>query len=464
MPASPDTIILTAAETRAAEQRLFDAGVLPEALMEQAGRAVAEIVAARFPGRAVLVACGPGNNGGDGYVIARALAEQGFAVRVAALAEPRTPSAQAMRERWGGPVEAMSGSPARADLLIDALFGSGSLRPLDEAVAGWLEALDAETIVAVDLPSGVVTDSGAVPGGHVRADLTVALGVLKPAHVLAPAALACGETVLAPIGLAPSAEPALSRIGRPTLAGPDAQSSKYTRGKVVVIGGGMAGAAHLAALGAQRAGAGYVELVIDGAETAPPYAIVRRPWSETVLADERISAVVIGPGLADDAAGRERLEAALDLARPLVLDAGALGLLRRLGLSRLGGGGTRVLTPHRGEFERLFGPVGDDPLVAVRDAAARAGAIVLLKGATTIVALPDGRAAVAPIASPWLASAGTGDVLAGIIGTMLAQIADPFAAVQAALWLHGRAAALAGPALIADDLPVHLPAALGECL
>ena len=451
--------ILTTAEIRAGEQALFDAGTDPVALMERAGIAAADAITAAYAPQDVLVACGPGNNGGDGYVIARHLRARGWPVRVAALAEPATPSASAMRARWTGPVEPMDTLPGHPALTVDALFGIGS-RPLDPALAHWLDM--APAVIAVDQPSGLDTDTGAPCGRHGRAALTVALGALKPVHALMPGALLCGKTVVAPIGLALPEQPALRLIGPPALRTPDADAHKYRRGKVVVVSGAMPGAAMLAAQAAQRSGAGYVELAGDDLPHGPPLALVRREWSQAVLDDGRVGAVVIGPGLGDDAVSRDRLDAVLETEVAVVLDAGAL---RRLRLP-LGPHAPRVLTPHEGEFTRLFGPVGDDPLAAVRAAAKRAGAIVLLKGPATIVAAPDGRAAIAPVASPWLATAGTGDVLAGITGTMLAQCGwhgfDPFGAVQAALWLHGRAAELAGPGLIADDLLYALKRAIAR--
>lgn len=244
-------------------------------------------------------------------------------------------------------------------------------------------------------------------------------------------------------------------IDRPALKAPDADSNKYNRGKVAVVAGAMPGAALLAACAAQRSGAGYVEL-LGASDAGAPYALVRRPWSAQDLADPRIGAVVVGPGLGHDGLGRERLEAALACDHPLILDADAL----QPGLDVAGR--AAILTPHAGEYARLL---GDLDLAA---AAKQIGAVILLKGSRTRIAAPDGRIAIADPASPWLASAGTGDVLAGILATMVAQRAlhgfDLFTAAQAAVWLHGEAARLAGSALIADDLLDHLPTALKACL
>lgn len=257
-------------------------------------------------------------------------------------------------------------------------------------------------------------------------------------------------------------------IARPVLRGPTADSNKYSRGKVVVVAGALAGAAHLAAIAAMRSGAGYVELATDRPDAAPPYALVRRAWAAGLLDDPRIGAVAIGPGLEDDREGRDRIESALAAGKPVVLDAGALAIVRKIGFVRLKGEAARVLTPHAGEFETLFGAIGGDRVAATRKAAARSEAIVALKGSRTIVAAPDGRVGVNPPASAWLGTAGTGDVLTGIVATMLAQMGehgfDAFAAVQAAVWLHTRAAELAGPVLIADDLLAKLPLGVADAV
>src|SRR6476469_5348230 len=240
----------------------------------------------------------------------------------------------------------------------------------------------------------------------------------------------------------------------PALRAPDACSNKYCRGKVLVIGGAMPGAAHLCAQAAMRSRAGYVELATERPAAQPPYALVQRGWAPELLTDDRIGAIAIGPGLADDEAGQDKLSAVLATGKPAVIDAGALTILAHLGFQMLGR--THVLTPHEGEFARLFGPIVADRLNAVRDAAQASGAYVLLKGSETIIATPERQAIVMPPASPWLSTAGTGDVLTGVIATMLAQAQwhgfDTLEAIRAACWLHARAAELAGPALIADDL------------
>ncbi|WP_326521546.1 NAD(P)H-hydrate dehydratase [Sphingomonas abietis] len=456
--------ILTAAETKAAEQALFAQGVSVFALMTRAGRAAADILWDRYGPRPTLVLCGPGNNGGDGYVIAARLRARGVTVRVAASGEPNTDAARAARELWGGDVEPLDRA-APADIVVDALFGTGLSRPLDAEIAGPAERLlaAARYRVAIDLPSGIATDDGAVLTSLPAVDCTVALGALKRAHRLLPAVARCGAVVVADIGLHDLPRGVIE-IARPAIATPGFEANKYTRGKVLVVAGAMPGATMLSALAAQRAGAGYVELV--GSEgSGVPHALVRRAWDEAALADKRVGAIVIGPGLGADEAARARLDAALATDRPLVLDADALSLLAKQGLDRLPDRiAPMVLTPHMGEYARLFPDVEGSALDKAREGARRSGAILLLKGACTVIAHPDGRAMIDPPAPAWLASAGTGDVLAGVLGTMLAQQDDPFAAAAAAVWLHAAAARRAGPLLIADDLVSHLSAAVESCL
>lgn len=450
--------ILTAAETRAAEAAVFATGITVEEAMERAGAAVAE-AAWRYAGNVpTLVLCGPGNNGGDGYVIARLLRDRGLKVRIAASGEPRTEAACANRARWDGPVDALADA-LPAPLLIDALFGTGLVRALDPVIAEPLARLAgaARLKIAVDLPSGVGTDDGALLGPAIAYDMTVALAVLKPAHRLQPAAALMGRLVLGDIGIPGTAK--LWEIGRPHLPAPGPADHKYTRGHVVVAEGAMAGAALLSAMAAQRGGAGYVTLAGKG--EGGPAALVRRaaPLAE-ILADDRVGCALVGPGLGRDAAARSLLDTALAAGRPLVLDADALVLLSGAGpLPAM-----PVLTPHEGEFAKLFGAVPGSRIERARAAAERARAVVVLKGPDTVVAAPDGRAAVAAPAPGWLATAGTGDVLAGLIAANRARGLEPFEAACAGVWLHGRAADRAGPGLIADDLIAHLPQALAECL
>ncbi len=451
--------ILTAAETRAAEDAVFATGISVEQLMEKAGAAVAEAVW-RFGGHhPVLVLCGPGNNGGDGYVVARLLRERGLAVRVAATGEPRTDAARIAQAKWGGPVDPLADAKP-AYVLIDGLFGTGLARSLDPAVAEPFARLAAGATrrITIDVPSGVGTDDGALLGPAVTHHLTVALGVLKPAHRLQPAVSLMGRIVLADIGLPLTS--GLVELAKPRLPAPGPADHKYTRGHVVVAAGAMPGAALLAAMAAQRGGAGYVTLV--GGGQGGPASIVRREGDlAPVIEDKRVGAVVIGPGLGRGRDARQLLDVAMAGGRPLVLDADALVLLAGKLESLHGLATVPILTPHEGEFRTLFGDLPGSRIDRARGAAGQAQAVVILKGPDTVVAAPDGRAAIAPPASGWLASAGTGDVLAGICGACIARGLDPFEAACAAVWLHAEAGHRAGAGLAADDLLPHLAAALG---
>ncbi|MGZ8361318.1 MAG: NAD(P)H-hydrate dehydratase [Allosphingosinicella sp.] len=451
---------MTAAEMRAAEEASIAAGTPVETLMERAGIAAADAVWSYAGPLPALVLCGPGNNGGDGYVVARELRARGMEVRVAALAEPKSKAAAAARAGWGGAVEPLDGAPG-APLLIDALFGTGLARPLDAALAGRLNDLaqSAQVRVAVDLPSGVATDDGAILSPVPDFDLTITFQTLKPSHLLQPAARHMGRIIVADIGIA--AQSGLHVVARPRLRAPGPDDHKYSRGYVAVLAGEMPGACALAAAAAARAGAGYVRLFAAEHVRGVPSAVVQSPGAG-FGDDPRIGAVALGPGLGTGETGERLLETVLSGQAPLVLDADALNLLARAGLWNFHR--TPILTPHAGEFARLFGRPEGSKIDQARTAAKQYRAVFVYKGADTVVAAPDGRAAIASSASHWLASAGTGDVLTGIVAAMRAGGMDAFEAACAGVWLHGRAAALAGPALIADDLIDQLPAAVAECL
>jgi hydroxyethylthiazole kinase-like uncharacterized protein yjeF len=457
--------ILTAAEMRNAEAACVAAGTPVETLMERAGAAAAEAVWRYAGPMPALILCGPGNNGGDGYVMARHLRGRGAAIRVAALAEPKSGAARAARQRWEGPVEPLA-QAGPAPLLVDALFGTGLSRPLDEALAQRLGTLAeaARVRVAVDLPSGVATDDGCILSLVPDFDLTVTFATLKPSHLLQPAARHMGRLVVADIGIRAASD--LGEIGRPRLAAPGPADHKYSRGYVAVLAGGMPGAAALTAAGALRGGAGYVRLAAQEMIAGVPSAVVQgRKAPAAVLADPRLGAAVLGPGLGlGDEAGA-LLDAALASTVPLVLDADALTLLARSTAARLHGlPEMPILTPHAGEFARLFPDARGSKVEQARHAAAEARAVIVAKGADTVIAAPDGRAAIAPPAAGWLATAGTGDVLAGVVAAMRAFGLDAFDAACAGVWLHGRAAELGGPGMIADDLLGHLPAAFDDCV
>ena len=457
--------ILTAAEMRAAEAAAIAAGTSEQMLMERAGLAATQAIRGYAGALPALVLCGPGNNGGDGYVIARLLKERGADVRVAASAEPRSEAARHARSLWTGPVEPLDEAMA-APLLVDALFGTGLARPLDESVAQALDRLgrSARIRVAVDLPSGIGADDGCILSPIQDFDLTVTFGALKPSHLLQPAARHMGRLVVADIGVA--AESRLHEIVRPLLVAPGPADHKYSRGYVAMLAGAMPGAAALTAVAALRAGAGYVRLVATELVPGVPSAIVQGAGQASdILADPRVSAAAIGPGLGKDSAARTLLDQALAAEVKLVLDADALTLAAEAGADILHRARyTPVLTPHAGEFARLFPDRQGSKLEQARRAARQARAVIVYKGPDTVVADPDGRAAIAPAAPHWLATAGTGDVLTGVIAAMRAWGLEAFEAACAGVWLHGRAAELAGPGMIADDLPGRLPVAFAECL
>src|SRR4051812_22918645 len=436
--------ILTAERMRAAEQAAIDGGTSVEELMERAGAALAE-AAYRFAGPLpALILCGPGNNGGDGYVAARDLKARGVEVRVASISEPKSDEAQRARSQWDGEVETLSPDTKGAPLLIDALFGTGLTRGLDDAVSLILSELAHEAVVAIacDLPSGVETDSGALLNPLHGFDLTVAFGALKPAHRLHPAMHKCGLVVLADIGIEAGGE--WHEIGPPKLPPLDPGGHKYSRGLVHALAGKMPGAIALAATAAARAGAGYVRVSTSRFIDQLPAAVVQVETAE--VNDPRIDCLLVGPGLGDIP---QVLTLALTSQAPKVIDADAIGLVGDPARLR---GQEAIVTPHEGEFAKLFGEIAGSKAERALAAAEASGAVVVFKGPDTLAASPDGRVGSAPPAPAWLASAGTGDVLAGMIAALRARGMPPFEAACAAVWLHGRAAEIAGPQMIADDL------------
>jgi hydroxyethylthiazole kinase-like uncharacterized protein yjeF len=485
--------ILTAAEIRTAEDAAIAAGATVQSLMARAGREIAVVVRRLAGSNPVLILCGPGNNGGDGYVTASVLREAGLDVRVAALAEPKTDAAKAARVGWPGPIEDFHDAEP-APILIDALFGTGLTRDLDGAstssrrtlgsqaadrapephetpasagvtardtatpIAAKLRALAdaAHLTIAIDLPSGVTTDDGRVLSDIPRYDLTLALAAAKPSHLLQPAARHCRTVRILDIGV--PATSAAQILTRPDLPPPGPDAHKYTRGMVAIIAGSMPGAARLASIAAMRAGAGYVLMLAD--DHGGPDALVHKPFSIEAIADQRIGTLLIGPGLGRQADAEAKLDAVLATDHPLVIDGDALHLLQGARLTRLA---TRaapaILTPHRGEFDTLFGGGDGSKIDRARAAATEANATIVFKGADTVIASPDGTVRVASGASPWLSTAGTGDVLAGAIAAMLAAGLAPLAAAAAGVWLHAEAARRSGAAFIADDLAHALSAA-----
>lgn len=468
--------ILTVREMAAADRAAIDGGTPGIELMERAGAAVAAAIMAHFERQKTTVLCGPGNNGGDGYVIARLLKANGWPVEVQALGPPETDDAKATAGRWDGAVKPVE--VAGEGLFVDAMFGAGLTRPLSGPAARAAQRLSERPgqVVAVDTPSGVPGDTGKPEGPAVRAGLTVTFHARKAAHVLEPGRTLCGEVEVADIGLA-STEGAVCE-NTPDLwlshfPWPDAASHKHSRGRLMVVSGDAwsTGAARLASRAGLRVGAGLVTLFSQpealASNAAHLEAVMLRPYETDVELEQaaaKADAAVIGP-----AAGvtETTLLNVLALARTgaaLVLDADAITIFKDdpdelfSVLDR-----DDVLTPHAGEFERLFpGLLAEAPerIAAARRAAETAGAVVVLKGPDTVIAAPDGRAAVNVNGSPWLATAGSGDVLAGYIGGLLAQNMDSFEAACAAAWIHSEAAELHGPGLIAEDLPGLTPTVL----
>ena len=479
--------VLSVAEMYAADRAAAASGINSLDLMEAAGRGVADVIRARWPRRSIAVLCGPGYNGGDGFVIARVLAADGWTVRLALLGPQADLRGDAAvnAQRWrdaGGKIEALSSMILdNAPLVVDALFGAGLSRELSGVAHDVVARINAENLpcVAVDVPSGVAGDSGEVLGNAPQCAATVTFFRMKPAHLLYPARALCGDITVVDIGI-PS--DVLSTIAPRTahnlpglwaLRKPRWDDHKYARGSAVVVGGGeVTGAARLAARAARRAGAGLLTLAVPPA-VVPIYAAAEpgcfvQPLSDTadldrILADKRRNGVLIGPGVGVGMATCVNVLRILSTDKVVVLDADALTSFRDDPASLFAAIKRRsppvVLTPHQGEFERLFKVTGDK-LVRARAAAAESGAIVVLKGSDTVVAAPDGRAAIADNAPPWLATGGTGDVLAGLTLGLLVQGLPAWEAACAAVWLLGAAGGFLGPGLIAEDLSEALPKVL----
>lgn len=490
-----DLALLDVAGMAEADRLTIAAGTPGAALMERAGRAVADAVDRRTPpGARILVLCGPGNNGGDGFVAARLLARRGRPVTLALAGERERLSGDAagMAAAWTGPVEPIDGvRPADYGLVVDALFGAGLNRPLEGAVAELVEAVNVagRPVVAVDVPSGLSGDTGGNEGPVIRAIETVTFFRLKPGHLLMPGRSLCGLVTLAEIGIRADLvftperpavlfrnAPGLWRASFPVLA-PD--THKYRRGAVLVVAGGLSGvgAPRLGARSALRIGAGLATIACRPEALAAhaargPDALMQRAVAdgaalERLLNEKRLSAVLVGPALGLDGDSREAVAAVLRSSVPAVLDADALTILAgsaaRTARQIARRDAPCVLTPHEGEFARLFGESGGrSKLDRARRAAAEIGAVVVLKGADSVIAAPDGRAAINTTGCPALATAGSGDVLGGMVAGLLAQGMPAFEAACTAVWLHGRAGEARGVGLIADDLPEAIPTLLRE--
>lgn len=469
--------ILSIAEIAAADRTAIAAGTPGVVLMERAGQAVADEIVRRFSPRPTTVLCGPGNNGGDGYVVARLLKARGWPVRVLALGPPQTGDAMAAAARWDGETSPLK-TPIGAGLVVDALFGAGLARPLSgEAAAAAVELAERPgDVVAVDVPSGLPGDGAELKGPSFCAGLTVTFHARKIAHALEPGRGRCGEVVVADIGLGETASRLFEntpQLWLPRFPWPTSASHKHARGRMIVVSGPLSstGAARLSARAGLRIGAGLVTVLSPpealAVNAAHLEAVMLRPFEtdlelETIA--QQVDSAVIGPAAG---VGESTLMNLLALARTgsaLVIDADAITVFRGdpdelfSVLDR-----DDVLTPHPGEFERIFPRLLDEAperISAARAAAERAGAVVLLKGPDTVIAAPDGRAAVNLNGAPWLATAGSGDVLAGFIAGLVAQGMESFEAACAGAWIHAEAAAGFGPGLIAEDLPGLAPAVL----
>jgi NAD(P)H-hydrate epimerase len=483
--------LLTADEMGRADRLAVERGTPSLTLMENAGRAVArEARSLLGAGRRVAVLCGPGNNGGDGFVAARYLGEGGAAVHVALLGERAALKGDAavMAQRWGGDIAPLTRAAIdNADVVVDALFGAGLARPLSGVAAEVVEALNASPVrvLAVDVPSGLDGSTGQALGPVVEATHTVTFFRRKPGHLLMPGRALCGPVVVDDIGIPDSV---LADIGVHAWANapglwssefpwPRLDGHKYSRGHALVVSGPVAhtGAARLGARGALRVGAGLVTVASPtdavAVNAAQLTAIMLTAFDGAaglgrILEDKRKNAVLLGPALGVGVPTRQLVGTALASGAATVLDADAITSFADAPddlFAAIKSDPKRavVMTPHDGEFQRLFGNHDrGDKLARARGAAQRSGAVIILKGADTVVAAPDGRAAINDNAPPWLATAGAGDVLGGLVAGLLAQGMPAFGAACAAVWLHGAAAAAFGPGLIAEDLPETLPQVL----
>lgn len=464
--------LLTVAEMQEADRRAVTSGIPEDVLMERAGAAVAKVVMKRLASGRIVVLAGPGGNGGDGFVAARILAERGWPVRVSTLRpDAMTGATRRMADLWTGETTALTAACVEdADLVVDALLGAGLSRDLDPSLAALIGGIRAP-VVAVDMPSGIDGDTGRIRGGAVTALATVTFCRRKPGHVLMPGRRLCGDVTVADIGIGDAIVAAVSpgivcntpALWRDRWPWPSPDAHKHARGHLVVLGGSLesSGASRLAAAAGLRAGAGLVTCAMPRAallaHAAHHTAVMNHAFAGAgdfagLMAAGHVHAGVLGPGAGTGPGTRDLVMAALAAGKPLVLDADALTVFRGCrrdlfeGLHEL-----CVLTPHAGEFRRLFQWTGDR-LSDVASAAAEAGCVVLLKGPDTTIADHRGRMAINTNGSPFLATAGSGDVLAGVIGGLLAQGTRPLDAAMMGCWLHAEAGGRCTPGLVAEDL------------
>lgn len=464
MTAAARQQILTARQMQSAEQALIDKGETIESLMECAGAGAADWIWRVAAGGSVTVLCGPGNNGGDGYVIARVLAERGLDVSVIAPIEPKTDAARTARAKWGGEAVEHAGGK----VFVDCLFGTGLGRPLSDELNALLTDLAGSHSlrVAVDLPSGVDSDTGAVLNARLPDySLTIALGAWKRAHWLMPACGQMGARRLFDIGVG-AVDDAVRLAARPHFNPPAADAHKYSRGLAGIVGGEMVGAAILAARAAQHAGAGYVKLLSPHGHPDLPADLVQVNVDDaaSLLEDKRLSALLIGPGLGQANISRRNLIDVLNADIPRVLDADALTMLRPE--MEIVAPFSIVITPHEGELESLckaFGIVASGKLEKACALHESTGMTVLAKGSDNVLVDADGIRFFPPM-SPWLSTAGSGDVLAGIAVSRMATGQTAFTAAEQAVYLHGEAARLSGAAFSANGLVASLPEAYAAFL
>jgi ADP-dependent NAD(P)H-hydrate dehydratase / NAD(P)H-hydrate epimerase len=489
--------LLSSAEMAMADRLAVSLGVESLTLMERAGQIVADVAAeiAGPPGGHIAILCGPGNNGGDGFVAGRLLSQRGYRVRLALVGDRGAMAGDAavMAERYQGAIETASNAAevcGWAHVIIDALFGAGLNRPLAGAAAAVVEAINGsgKPVLAVDVPSGLDGSTGTAGGAVVRATRTVTFFRLKPGHLLLPGRTLCGEITLGDIGIPSAVLDAIApRVWRNSLAlwGREfprirGEGHKYNRGHAVVVSGGveMSGAARLCARGALRMGAGLVTVASPPdallAHASQLNAILLKAGQQPqelrhLLTDRRYNAVAIGPGLGLGEVSLDRVTTVLSMGAATVLDADAITVAAGAAADLFGAIGTLgdrpvVMTPHEGEFKRLFPSLEGCKLQRAIAAAKLSGGVILLKGPDTVIASPDGRAAINDNAPPWLATAGSGDVLTGFVTGLLAQAMPAFEATCAAVWLHGACAKAFGPGLIAEDIPEVLPRVLGGVL
>lgn len=477
--------LLTPAEMTLVDNASIAGGLRGIDLMEAAGKAVAGLIQQRWSKRPILVLCGPGNNGGDGFVTARHLLALGWQVQLALLSPSVSLASDAAHHRahWRGSVERFSTSLLdRAELVVDAIFGAGLSRAVDGSALEMIAAMVARksTVCAVDVPSGLDGATGKVMGAAAPAALTVTFCRKKPGQLLFPGKALCGELILADIGTPETALDVVNiqtwengpELWQASFPRPEPNGNKYQRGHALIFGGETTtGASRLTALAAMRIGAGLVTLAAPANAwavyaTALTGVIVHSVQDESdfadLLSDPRRNAIAIGPGAGVNEKTRQAVLAALALHRPTVLDADALTAFASAAPHLFNAiAGVCILTPHEGEFERLF-DISGDKLMRARYAAKLSGAVVLIKGSDTVIAAPDGRAIINTNAPPDLATGGSGDVLTGFIAGLLAQGLDPFFSAAAAVWLHGAVADAFGPGLVAEDLPGGLPAILAH--